>query len=108
MVMAGGEFGLLVGLDDRWSWAVPAAIGCVVVLGVLWALLERVWHPRRYESIGLGPNRVIAVAIQDRVSPSPYAATHSAAPTSSAPARGLSGGAPSGRHAAASTGPWGD
>ena len=108
VVMAGGEFGLLVGMDDRWSWAIPAAVGCVVVVGVLWAFVERVWHPRRYESIGLGPNSVTGVAIQDRVTPSPYAAAHSVTATSSASATGPIGGSAPGRHAATSTRPWGD
>jgi amino acid transporter len=101
--MAGSEFGLLVGLDDRWSWVIPGTAGCLVLFGVLWALVERSWHPHRYESIGLGPNSVTGVAVQDRVTPPPYSAAVSVAPTSSAPASG-----PPGRDAAASSRPWGD
>ncbi len=111
-VMAGSEFGLLVGLDDRWSWMVPAGAGCVVLMGVFWAFVERVRRPDRYEAIGLGPNSVTRVAVQDRVTPPRYLAAHSLAPTNSAPATSAqtsrrAGDPSTGRHAAASTQPWG-
>jgi amino acid transporter len=111
-VMAGREFGLLVGLNDRWSWLVPAGAGCVVVLGMLWALVERIQRPHRYWAIGLGPNSLTGVAVQDRVTPPPYLAAHTLAQTSRAPTAGApttrrAGRSPSGSDTSALTRPWG-
>ncbi len=70
--MAGGEFGLLIGLDDRWSWVIPGTAGCLVLFGVLWALVERSPAPasvrvhraraeQRHRSRGAGPGATAAV-----------------------------------------------
>ncbi len=111
-VMAGREFGLLVGFNDRWSWLVPAGAGFVLVLGMLRASVERIQSPHRYGAIGLGPNSVTGVAVQDRVTPPPHLAAHSLAQTSRVPTTGAptsrpDGRSPTGRNTSASTRPWG-
>lgn len=116
-VMSGTEFALLLGMGEQWNWVVPSAAGTVVALGVVWSWIERTRRPHRYDAIGLGPNSVTGLAVQDRVIPPPYTATHSLTSTNGGQSgtgsslggltHGSTDAASTGRHAATS-GPWGD
>jgi amino acid transporter len=86
-VLAGGDFGTLLGVDRTVGWMAAAAAPGVAALGLAWALVLRRRRPDRYRAIGLGPNSVTGLSDQDRVTPRPYAATHSLAPTVVRPAR---------------------
>ncbi len=60
VVLAVKNYHTLLGVPpgDQAAWALPASYGAAAVIGLGWGLALKLWRPRTYAAIGLGPHAI--------------------------------------------------